>query len=77
MALGILAQPYVIRRIVHYSGQAAADIRTRGSPVHLDDSALSLIQEGLRGVARIPGRTAHALDFSGFPSLLWERQERK
>ena len=29
--------------------------------------ALALIQEGLRGVVRIPGGTAHALDSSVFP----------
>ena len=67
MASGILAQPYVIRRIVHDSGQAAADNERGGSPVDFDDSVLSLIQEGLRGVVRIPGGTAHALDSSGFP----------
>ena len=33
----------------------------------VDDSALSLIQEGLRGVVRIPAGTAHALDSSVFP----------
>ena len=32
-----------------------------------DDDALRLIQEGLRGVVRIPTGTAHALDSRGFP----------
>jgi penicillin-binding protein 1A len=67
MASGILAQPYVIRRIVRDSGEVAADNQHGGSPIDLDDSALSLIQEGLRGVVRIPGGTAHVLDSSGFP----------
>ena len=40
---------------------------TAGSPVSVDDAALSLIQEGLRGVVRLPTGTAHALDSSGFP----------
>jgi membrane carboxypeptidase/penicillin-binding protein len=31
------------------------------------DAALALIQEGLRGVVRIPTGTAHALDSHGFP----------
>jgi membrane carboxypeptidase/penicillin-binding protein len=66
MASGILAQPYVIRRIVRDSGEVVADNKNGESPVDLDD-ALSLIQEGLRGVIRIPGGTAHALDSSGFP----------
>jgi penicillin-binding protein 1A len=67
MASGILAQPYVIRRIVSDAGQVASDNQHEGSPVDLDDSALSLIQEGLRGVVRIPGGTAHVLDSNGFP----------
>jgi membrane carboxypeptidase/penicillin-binding protein len=31
------------------------------------DAALLLIQEGLRGVVRMPGGTAHTLDSSAFP----------
>jgi penicillin-binding protein 1A len=67
MASGIIAQPYVIHRIVRHSGQVAAENKHGWSPVSVDDSALSLIQEGLRGVVRIPTGTAHALDSSGFP----------
>jgi penicillin-binding protein 1A len=67
MASGIFAQPYVIRRIVRDSGQVLSDNKHEGYPVDLDDVALSLIQEGLRGVIRIPGGTAHALDSSRFP----------
>ena len=36
-------------------------------PVPLDDGALALIQEGLRGVVRMPTGTAHALDSRSFP----------
>jgi penicillin-binding protein 1A len=67
MASGILAQPHVIRRIVRDSGQVVVDNEHGGSPVDLHDDVLSLIQEGLRGVVRIPSGTAHALDSSGFP----------
>jgi penicillin-binding protein 1A len=67
MASGILAQPYLIRRIVRDSGQVAAHSEHGGPPVYVDDVAISLIQEGLRGVVRIPTGTAHALDSSGFP----------
>jgi len=67
MASGILAQPYVIRKIVRDSGEVAADNEHGGTPVYVDDYALSLIQEGLRGVVRIPTGTAHALDSHGFP----------
>jgi penicillin-binding protein 1A len=67
MASGLLAQPYVIRKIVRASGQVAADNEHGRPPVSVDDSALSLIQEGLRGVVRMPTGTAHGLDSSGFP----------
>jgi penicillin-binding protein 1A len=67
MASGILAQPYVIRRIVRDSSQVPADNEHGASPVDLDDGALSLIQEGLRGVVRIPTGTAHSLDSGRFP----------
>jgi len=36
-------------------------------PVSRDDGALALIQEGLRGVVRIPTGTAQALDSRAFP----------
>jgi len=67
MASGILTQPYVIRKIVRDSGEAVAGIEDNRSPVDFYDDALSLIQEGLRGVVRIPTGTAHALDSRGFP----------
>jgi penicillin-binding protein 1A len=64
---GVLAEPYIIREIVLTSGDAVpANAHPRGS-IGLDDSALALIQEGLRGVVRIPTGTAHALDSSTFP----------
>jgi penicillin-binding protein 1A len=67
MASGIFAQPYVIRKIVRYSGEVVVDREYRSPPFHVDDYAVSLIQEGLRGVIRMPTGTAHALDSSGFP----------
>jgi penicillin-binding protein 1A len=67
MASGILAEPHVIRRIVLDSGQVIAESEPGGAPVDFDDGVLALIQEGLRGVVRIPGGTAHALDANGFP----------
>ena len=67
MASGIFAQPYVIRKIVRDSGEVAADNEHGGPPVSVNDYALSLIQEGLRGLVRMPTGTAHALDSSGFP----------
>jgi len=67
MASGIFAEPYVIRKIVQDSGETAVDEKHEGVPVDVDDSALALIQEGLRGVVRIPTGTAHSLDSSVFP----------
>ena len=67
MASGILAQPYVIRKIVRDSGEVVADNEhRRASGRSVDDDALSLIQEGLRGVVRMPTGTAHALDSKRF-----------
>jgi penicillin-binding protein 1A len=67
IASGMLTQPHMIRKIVLDSGEVIADGRHRSSPVDVDGNALALIQEGLRGVVRIPGGTAHALDSGGFP----------
>ena len=67
MASGILAEPHVIRKVLRDSGEVAIGNATRRSPVDVNNSALALIQEGLRGVVRIPTGTAHALDSSVFP----------
>jgi membrane carboxypeptidase/penicillin-binding protein len=67
MASGIFAEPYVIRKIVRDSGEVVVDNRIERSAVDVNDSALALIQEGLRGVVRIPTGTAHTLDSSVFP----------
>jgi penicillin-binding protein 1A len=65
IASGIQAQPYVIRRIVRDSGDDEEE--HHGAPISIEDSALCLIQEGLRGVVRIPSGTAHELDSNRFP----------
>jgi len=67
IASGILAQPYVIRQIVHDSREVVGENGHHSRPISIDAGALSLIQEGLRGVVRIPTGTAHALDSRGFP----------
>ena len=65
MASGILAEPYVIARVVDVSGgvlyEAAPPVR------QIRSAELRLIQEGLRGVVRLPDGTAHSLDGGGFP----------
>jgi penicillin-binding protein 1A len=67
IASGVLAPPYVIRQIVRDSGEVVGGNEHHSRPISLADGALSLIQEGLRGVVRIPTGTAHALDSRGFP----------
>jgi penicillin-binding protein 1A len=68
IASSVLAQPYVIRQIVRDSGEAVGEgEHHRRLPLSIAAGALSLIQEGLRGVVRIPTGTAHALDSRGFP----------
>jgi len=66
MATGVLSKPFVIRRIVRDSGELG-ESEHASSPVHVEGFALLLIQEGMRGVVRLPTGTAHALDASGFP----------
>jgi len=67
IASGILTQPYVIRKIVFDSGEVMAGNERNSSPSDVEGEALTLIQEGLRGVVRMPSGTAHALDSYGLP----------
>ncbi len=53
IASGIVAEPHVIRVVVEDSGEVVA-VRHAPSPTSIDGVALSLIQEGLRGVVRLP-----------------------
>jgi penicillin-binding protein 1A len=66
MASGIFAEPYVIRKIVRDSGEVMTE-NAQQSAVNINDSALALIQEGLRGVVRMPSGTAHTLNTNVFP----------
>ena len=67
IASGIFTEPYIILKIVRESGEVAADNEIKRSAVEVNDAALALIHEGLRGVVRIPTGTAHTLDSSVFP----------
>lgn len=67
IASGVLAQPYIIRRIVRGSGGALRGDEHAPARLAFDTGVLALIQEGLRGVVRIPTGTAHALDAPAFP----------
>jgi penicillin-binding protein 1A len=65
IASGFLAEPHVIDRVTDVSGDglyaAPRDAR------EIRSSALRQIQEGLRGVVRIPGGTANVLSRRDFP----------
>jgi penicillin-binding protein 1A len=65
MASGILAEPYIIDRVHGASGEVLYEAAR--TAVELDSNYLNLIQEGLRGVVRIPGGTAHSLYGRDFP----------
>jgi penicillin-binding protein 1A len=70
MASGILAEPHVVSRVTEPTGsvlyeapRGARDIAATGvTPLEL-----AQIQQGLRGVIRLPNGTAHALDGGDFP----------
>ncbi len=65
MASGVLAQPHVIDRVADVSGRVLYEA---DRPIREICSAdLSMIQEGLRGVVRLPDGTAHSLDRRDFP----------
>jgi membrane carboxypeptidase/penicillin-binding protein len=70
MASEVLAEPHVIDRVIDASCgviyEAPRDVRDI-SAAGLRRSELRLIQEGLRGVVRLPDGTAHALDRPEFP----------
>ena len=65
MASGSLAEPHVIDRVTDASGEVLYKSPRPGRKIGSD--ALSLIQEGLRGVIRLPEGTAHSLAGRDFP----------
>jgi len=65
MASGLLVEPYIIERVTDASG--AALYQASVDAVTIESTYLQLIQEGLRGVVRLPEGTAHVLDGRDFP----------
>jgi penicillin-binding protein 1A len=65
IASGISAEPHVLDRVTAVSG--AVLYEAAGPTGWVDAKGLREIQEGLRGVVRIPGGTAHALANVDFP----------
>ena len=67
IASGVTAQPYVIRKVVRRTGEVQTHNRRENTSPYVVNDALLLIQEGLRGVVRMPSGTAHSLDSRNFP----------
>lgn len=65
IASGLLAEPYVIAQVTGLDGRSLykAPVATRS----IDSAALLLLQEGLRGVVRLPHGTARSLNDPDFP----------
>jgi penicillin-binding protein 1A len=62
MASGRLAEPHVIDRVTDGSGNVLFEHPHPSRSVAGSRAQLARIQEGLRGVVRIPGGTAHSLE---------------
>jgi penicillin-binding protein 1A len=67
MASGINAEPYVIASIEHTGGGVVFRHLSPCCSVNEYGGELAMIQEGLRGVVRLPSGTAHELDARTFP----------
>jgi penicillin-binding protein 1A len=65
MASGLRAEPHVIARVTDSAG--ALLYEAPGAAGELPMEGLALIQEGLRGVVRLPSGTAHSLSGREFP----------
>jgi penicillin-binding protein 1A len=65
IASEVLAEPYIIARVHDASGGVLYEAPRRVREI--ESPNLRLIQEGLRGVVRLPSGTAHALDGREFP----------
>jgi len=65
MASGVLAEPHVIDHVTDASGAVLYEAPPAGRRIRFPE--LNLIQEGLRGVVRLPDGTAHSLDGGNFP----------
>jgi penicillin-binding protein 1A len=67
MASGIRAEPYAIAKIERNGGDVIYSHAVVCCSSRENELGLALIQEGLRGVVRLPSGTAHALDARAFP----------
>lgn len=69
IASGLVVEPHVIRQVIDRSGDIIGGYRPLSAErVPVNDVGLQMVQEGLRGVVRMPNGTAHALSKSkSFP----------
>ena len=65
LACGIITEAHVIDKVVDADGHLIYQASRPAREIRTD--ALVRIQEGLRGVIRLPDGTAHSLDGAGFP----------
>jgi penicillin-binding protein 1A len=68
MASGIVAEPHIIERVTGPGNELLYSAPKPGPEIAPED--LASIQEGLRGVVRLPDGTAHSLDTPGMPPIM-------
>jgi membrane peptidoglycan carboxypeptidase len=71
LASSVSAEPHVVARVSGASGEALFTAAPSARPLAIAPEAVAAIQEGLRGVVRLPSGTAHALaaDEFGIPVM--------
>lgn len=71
LASSVSAKPHVIERVQGAGGAPVFVPSASARPLAIDPEAVAAIQEGLRGVVRLPSGTAHALasDDFGIPVM--------
>jgi penicillin-binding protein 1A len=67
MASGIHVEPHAIDKIEYAGGEVGYSYQPPCCSLNENYPELAMIQEGLRGVVRLPSGTAHALDAQAFP----------
>jgi penicillin-binding protein 1A len=61
IASGVLAEPYVVDSVATSAGEVIFRRQPHVEPLRFQPDVLRQVQEGLRGVVRLPGGTAHSL----------------
>jgi len=61
IASGVLAEPFVVDYVATSAGEVIFRRQPQVEPLRVNPDVLRQVQEGLRGVVRLPGGTAHSL----------------